>query len=937
MNEASFRNTAQAALCRFDAVMAHIGLSGGKNSGNEYLPLNPRRDDRTPGSLSINRNTGVWSEFATGENGGDLVSLAAYVWNCKQGEAAANLAQFLGLSNAAPAAPAAAPSMPPKARMTADNSAYCEVIPPHAPPPPAAHPRHGQPVRRYAYLTASGETAFYIDRFETAAGKVFAQLSLWKDAGGALKWRWKSPPAPRPLYGLDALAARPHAPVIVCEGEKAAEAARSLFPGFVVICWPGGANAAGKSDFAPLAGRNVTLWPDVDEAGEAAMKEVAAILRKLSRPPLALYRVNPGFFGLKGDKGADAADMQGWDAARCARECTDKSGWRAPVEASAPNRKPARRSESARFRLEDDGVYAIDAEGKTKWICAPLEIMGYTRNSNNCGWGLGVRFRDEDGRTHTDIIHKESLIGDGKEALIILQKNGLRIGAGKHAKACVIEYLEAAHPEGRIRTTRQTGWHKAKDGSPVFVLPDSATYGNMDETWLYENEDEKYANLFSERGTLDDWRENIGKLCCGNSRLLFAASSAFAPPLLDISGSESGGFHFRGNSSCGKTTLLRVACSVVGGKEYMQRWRATDNALESLAMQRCDALLALDELAQIDGRRAGEVAYMLANGSAKARAMRTGEVRAHATWRILYLSAGEISLAQHAMASGKVVRAGQEVRLVDIPAEADKENGVFEDLHGYPGGGAFSDSLNQSAGKWHGTAFRAFLKRLARENKENIAQRIHGERREFRTRFLTEAASGQACRVADRFALVASAGELATEWGITGWKEGEATAAAGKCFKAWLDARGGEGDQEETAMLRQVLRFIEENISRFDVWHRANDDHAPRTIRRAGFVRWLYPNGIPIERYSDKGEDFGAAEYMTELFIFPEVWRNEVCNGYDSAAVARLMAARGFLVHDNDRLEHSVRLPGIGLKRIYHIKPEFLADGEKTTDSSPET
>jgi uncharacterized protein (DUF927 family) len=928
MNETSFRNTAQAALGRFDAVMAHIGLSGGKNSGNEYLPLNPRRDDRTPGSLSINRNTGVWSEFATDENGGDLVSLAAYVWNCKQGEAAANLAQFLGLSNSVPAVP---PSMPPKAR-SADNDLYCEVVPAHAPPPPVAHIRHGRPMYRYAYLTASGETAFYIDRFETAAGKVFAQLSLWKDAGGTLKWRWKSPPAPRPLYGLDALAAHPHAPVIVCEGEKAAEAARPLFPGFVVICWPGGANAARKSNFAPLAGRNVTLWPDVDEAGEAAMKEVAAILRRLPRPPLALYRVNPGFFGLKGDKGADAADLQGWDAARCARECTDESGWRAPVEDSAPNRKPARRSVSMRFRLEDDGVYAIDAEGKSKWICAPMEFLGYTRNSNNCGWGLCVRFRDGDGKTHTAVINKTLLLGDGNDALRTLQDEGLRIGAGRHTKACVIEYLEAANPENRIRTTRQTGWHK-----DVFVLPDGATYGNVDETWLYESEDKKYANLFSERGALKDWRENIGKLCCGNSRLLFAVSAAFAPPLLDIIGAESGGFHFRGSSSSGKTTLLRVACSVAGGKEYMQRWRATDNALESLAMQRCDALLVLDELAQIDGRRAGEVAYMLANGSAKVRAMRTGEMRAYATWRILYLSAGEISLAQHAMASGKVIRAGQEVRLVDIPAEAGKDNGVFEDLHGYPDGGAFSDDLNQSAGQWHGTAFRDFLRRLVCENKENLAKRIHGERWEFRTSFLTEAASGQACRVADRFALVASAGELATEWGVTGWKEGEATAAAGKCFKAWLDARGGEGNQEEIGMLRQVRGFVEENISRFDIWHRANDDHAPRTIKRAGVAKWLYPNGNPIERYSDKGEDFGAAEYVTELFIFPEVWRNEVCNGYDSVAVARVMDARGFLVHDNDRLEHSVRLPGIGLKRMYHVKPKFLADGEKTTDSSPET
>ena len=76
--------------------------------------------------------------------------------------------------------------------------------------------------------------------------------------------------------------------------------------------------------------------------------------------------------------------------------------------------------------------------------------------------------------------------------------------------------------------------------------------------------------------------------------------------------------------------------------DYLHRWRATTNGLEALASLRSDTLLVLDELSQVDPKEAGEIAYMLANGSGKARAGKTGAVRPRYDWRILFLSAGEI-------------------------------------------------------------------------------------------------------------------------------------------------------------------------------------------------------------------------------------------------------------------------------------------------------
>ena len=255
----------------------------------------------------------------------------------------------------------------------------------------------------------------------------------------------------------------------------------------------------------------------------------------------------------------------------------------------------------------------------------------------------------------------------------------------------------------------------------------------------------------------------------GNSRLVFAVSMAFASPLPNLAGAESGGFHLRSNSSDGKTTALRVAASVCGAPEYMQRWRATDNGLEALAMQHCDAPLLLDELAQLDPKAAGEVAYMLANGSGKTRAGRTGGMRARADWRLLFLSAGEIGLAQHMSEAGKQARAGQELRLAEIPADAGAGLGLFENLHESGHGAEFAKALDQATRKHYGGAWVAFLGRLVGEDVGTITNALHEGQRIFERRFLSDDASGQARRVAGRFALVGAAGELATRWDITGW------------------------------------------------------------------------------------------------------------------------------------------------------------------------
>ncbi|HEV2604070.1 MAG TPA: hypothetical protein VGU24_10465 [Microvirga sp.] len=72
-------------------------LPNGRRKGREWVACNPKRADRTPGSFKVNLLTGRWADFATGDRGGDVVSLAAYLFDLSQGQAAQRLAQMLGL------------------------------------------------------------------------------------------------------------------------------------------------------------------------------------------------------------------------------------------------------------------------------------------------------------------------------------------------------------------------------------------------------------------------------------------------------------------------------------------------------------------------------------------------------------------------------------------------------------------------------------------------------------------------------------------------------------------------------------------------------------------------------------------------------------------------------------------------------------------------
>lgn len=519
------------------------------------------------------------------------------------------------------------------------------------------------------------------------------------------------------------------------------------------------------------------------------------------------------------------------------------------------------------FDVRDDGLYYLPPEGPSEAQCiaSPLHVTAMTRNADGEAWGRLLEFRDQDGQLHQWACPMELLAGDCSEFRRVLLSMGLTIAPGQKARNLLTQYVQTAKVDARAVCTDRTGWHDS-----VFVLPDETICEGSERVLLQTFGDPP---KMRQAGTAESWRDEIGQLCVGNSRLLVSVSAAFAAPLVYLLGDESGGLHLVGASSTGKTTALRVAASVWGGPEYMHRWRATDNGLEAVAAGHNDALLVLDELAQVEPRRAGEVAYMLANGTGKHRARRDGLARRAMTWRLLFLSAGEIGLADHMLDAGRLARAGQEVRLADIPADAGA--GIYETLHDRKDGAALSDELTRAVSEHYGTPAREYLRELTSLPLSELTERTRKLRETFIAEHIPQGSDGQARRVAGRFALIAAGGELATRMGLTGWPEGEAINGAAVCFKAWLSRRGGPGSYEDGDALSRVRHFLEAHgDARF-----ASDS--------SNYNKRVIPNQAGYRRERD-GE--------TVYFITPEVFKNEVCKGVNYRQVASVLRDRGLLI-----------------------------------------
>lgn len=281
-------------------------LPGGRRQGPEYVvgDLSGARGR----SLSINVNTGVWKDFSGGAGGSDLIALWAAVHGLEQHEARDEAAEWLGI-------------LPAGHRLVANTGGGYEQVarsqdiaknaggerglvpaPVLSDKPKPSDPddplwwRRKPPTKIWAYHDAQGETVAKVYRFDHPTIPGLKEIRPWCPR----RRQWVAPEGVRPLYDLRGLSTAPGVPVVLVEGEKCADAVTEVRMGgpgagldFVATCIMGGAQAVARTDFTPLCGRHVVIWPDHDAAGSsfasvagrACADAGVASLRILAVPP----------------------------------------------------------------------------------------------------------------------------------------------------------------------------------------------------------------------------------------------------------------------------------------------------------------------------------------------------------------------------------------------------------------------------------------------------------------------------------------------------------------------------------------------------------------------------------------------------------------------------------------------------------------------------
>lgn len=527
-------------------------------------------------------------------------------------------------------------------------------------------------------------------------------------------------------------------------------------------------------------------------------------------------------------------------------------------------------------------------------VCSSLSVVARTRNAESANHGRLLRFYDLDGVCHEWSMPMKLFASDGKEYRSELLDKGLLISRDRGAHSLLSTYIQESQPKATFRCVSRTGWIGEQ-----FVLPD-VTIGKTGEEPVIFQSDHALPLKFGCAGDLEDFHR-IAKLCVGNPLMIFAVCIAFAGPLLELIGAESGGFNLVGASSIGKSKLLRLATSILGPPENVQQWRATANGLEGVAVAFNDCLLCLDELGQIDPEALGQAIYMLGNSVGKVRAIRSGGLKIPGRWRVLFLSSGEVGIFDHMNGAMQKVRAGHEVRAIDLSA-GNRPYGCYEELHGLESGAELSQKITEETSRCYGFVGKSYLEKLT-QDKSEVTKVTKKSISMFIASNALDSVEGQVIRVLERFALVAAAGELATSYGLTQWPEGIATNACIDLFLKWQEDRGDVGKREDQLIIEQVTHFFElHGSSRFmDVTQPES-----KTFQHAGYRK--------------------KTEQGWEFRVFPNVFKKEICKGYSTKQViAVLRENKILLVPDKGASCPTFRAPDKKAPiRLYHISAQVL-------------
>jgi len=767
----------------------------------------------------------------------------------------------------------------------------------------------------YLYSLADGSRAMYVVRWDGVVqrdGRLDKEIRPYiygSDAAGNVGWHSQFLDE-RPLYNLPELASE-RKEILFVEGEKTAEAAKILFPNYSVTTTAGGSGSAHKTDFSPVSLRNVLISPDGGEAGHKYADHVYAQCRKAGAWRVQKFDTNAlAMRVVENGKVVDRDPIL--QPAKATYDLADAlaDGW-------TPELMTAHRDTFIGIYLEKDaeiigpykltksGVYKLhrDEQGQEveepTWICPYLKVTHQVSDRNGEGWSKAFTFHDPKGHLKTTVIPNELLAGDGREVREKLANEGFSVPPQKGYREAFNVYIHFSNPKTFATSVKKVGWH----GEGIYVLPDRV-YGDTQGQYIQQIKPHHRPKV-DIRGDLKGWQENIAQYAEGNNRLVLAIVTPLVAPFLTPLQIDGHLFNLYGNSSIGKSSALAAACSVTGFA--MNSFLNTNNSLESVMVSHNDACMVMDELGLASPDKIGQFVYMAANGQTKGRANQKGNRIEPETFKNNGMVSSEMTLEGKMGEAGQKPTAGQEMRFVDIAADAGWGLGIFKNTHGMMPN-QLSDHLRQASIKYRGTAFDALLEHLTSQTWATIAKDLNpaiGAFREERLRLLhPQNTSGQVHRVLTYFAAHAAIGEYCIKLGILPWEENTVTYAYHGLFSGWLDSQGNTGIPKEVAeALDSITKLCQQQISRFDVeeYNKPAASHS-----RAGILKKI--------------------DDATVFCVFPQVFREEIMKGKDEKVILPALVKMGVLkIGENGKRTIATRIGQNEIPvKMYHLTPSGL-------------
>ena len=521
----------------------------------------------------------------------------------------------------------------------------------------------------------------------------------------------------------------------------------------------------------------------------------------------------------------------------------------------------------------EEGVFRVEPQlnkqtsqilHKKTWLCDPVEIIGEGVDADSDDTFISLRWTRHGSHETVSKVIRPGLIGD-PQGWAFLKNNGLNVVTSAHHRAYLADWLlqQARHGQ-RFIASACAGWT-----GNAYIMPDGHVIGEPEIPVMFTG-GSAARSAYGVKGTTESWREHVARLAHRNPFQMLAAATAFAAPLLGIVNADSFGVHLYAGSTAGKTTAEDFATSLYGlPKPQRLSWYGTALGIANEAQAHNHGLLALDEIEQASHpRHVFTSAYTLFNGKGKLQGDPNGGNREMKSWETVVISTGEKSVETFLAGAGIKVKAGQLVRLLNIPVTRPTE------LYGYADGKGHADAMKTGWLEHHGAAGREWITWLATHR--DTAKAVYAEALTRWNTVIPADYGEQVHRVKDRFAILETALLLSAH--ITGWEVQACRDALQHVFNVWI-AEFGTGNKEHEQIIEQATAFLMANsVSRF----------IP-----VDFDELSQLNVHNLAGYKDKGTQQTGEPIV--FYVLPGPFRDELARGFDVNQAARVLYEAGML------------------------------------------